>query len=180
MKQIILAILLLFPTQVGAASNSPAPNSKDDPGQNSSIQQKLEPIVSELTQHIGTLEYLEMDLRSFASNNKKEGQKCQVRVVQEIIQHQLMRLWYNRLLLENIGKIRDALNLNQIATILKLSNEPVGEGIEYMNQVQSRMKPKALQGLCEKARATMEATMIAYDKAAAMLKAQNLIDCSTQ
>jgi len=131
----------------------------------------LEQITPELTGHINTLEYIATDLRALAPKVKGELKTCQIELAVEIIESNSMRAWYDRLLLQNVSSIKDAVNLSQMATILKFSKEPLSDGTHQLHGIHSHTKAKEQLKLYESAKETMNAMMAVYDQAIATINA---------
>jgi hypothetical protein len=111
--------------------------------QYSLAEKGLEQITPELTGHINTLEYIATDLRALAPKVKGEFQT---------------------------SSIKDAVNLSQMATILKFSKEPLSDGIHQLHGIHSHTKTKERLKLYEGARETMNAMMTVYDHAIAAIR----------
>jgi hypothetical protein len=164
-KKILLIIFLL--TIIGIPTIS---HSHYSPEQYRLAEDGLEKITPKLTGHINTLDYVATDLRNLASTVSDELQACNSLFALEIIEHHSMRAWYNRLLLQNISSIKDAVNLGQISTILKLSKEPLSNGIHRLNIICGQTKEGKQLRLFENARDAMYAMITVYDEAIAAIK----------
>ncbi len=138
--------------------------------QYSLAEKGLEQITPDLTIHINTLEYIATDLRAIASKVEGEFQTCQIGLAVEIIERNAMRAWYDRLLLQNVSSIKDAVNLSQMATILTFSKEPLSDGIHQLHGIHSHTKAKEQLKLYEGAKDTMNAMMTVYDQAIATIR----------
>jgi hypothetical protein len=163
----ILSVMLLL-VIIGIPGNSDSHLSEK---QYSLAEQGLEQIIPKLTGHINTLDYIATDLENLASKMKDEFETCRVWVALEIIGHQSMRAWYNRLLLQNTSSIKDAVNLGQMATILRFSKEPLSNGIHRLNRIYGQTKAKEQLQLYESARYSMYSMITVYDKAIAAIEA---------
>ncbi|MBW2565747.1 MAG: hypothetical protein JRE24_02455 [Deltaproteobacteria bacterium] len=166
MKKTLFVMLLLVIISISGISYSQC-----TPEQYSLAEKGLEQITPELTGHINTLEYIATDLRALASKVKGDFQTCQIGLAVEIIESNAMRAWYDRLLLQNISSIKDAVNLSQMATILTFSKDPLSNGIHQLHGIHSRTKAKKQLKLYEGARDTMNAMMTVYDQAIAAIRA---------
>ena len=166
MKKTLFVMLLLVITVSPGISHSQC-----TPEQYRLAEKGLEQITPELTGHINTLEYIATDLRALAPKVKGEFQTCQIELAVEIIESNSMRAWYDRLLLQNVPSIKDAVNLSQMATILTFSKEPLSNGIHQLHGIHSRTKAKEQLKLYEGARDTMNAMMTVYDQAIAAIRA---------
>lgn len=165
MKKTLFVMLLLVIIGIPGISRSQC-----TPEQYRLAEKGLEQITPELTGHINTLEYIATDLRALAPKVKGEFQTCQIELAVEIIESNSMRVWYDRLLLQNISSIKDAVNLSQMATILTFSKEPLSNGIHQLHGIHSRTKAKEQLKLYEGARDTMNAMMTVYDQAIATIR----------
>ncbi len=165
MKKTLLVMLLLVMISISGISYSQC-----SAEQYSLAEKGLEQITPELTGHINTLEYIATDLRALASKVKGEFQTCQIELAVEIIERNSMRAWYDRLLLQNIASIKDAVNLSQMATILTFSKDPLSNGIHQLHGIHSNTKAKKQLKLYEGARDTMNAMMTVYDQAIATIR----------
>jgi hypothetical protein len=145
-------------------------HSQCTPAQYRLAEKGLEQITPELTGHINTLEYIATDLRALVSKVEGEFQACQIELAVEIIERNAMRAWYDRLLLQNVSSIKDAVNLSQMATILTFSKEPLSNGIHQLHGIHSNTKAKKQLKLYEGARDTMNAMMTVYDQAIATIR----------
>jgi hypothetical protein len=134
-------------------------------------QHQLEEITPKLTGYINTLEYIATDLENLASQIQDESQVCTIWVVLEIVEHQSIRAWYNRLLLQNVSSMREAVNLGQMATILQFSKEPLSNGIHRLNRIYSQTVAHEHLKLYENARETMYSLITVYDQAIAAIRA---------
>jgi hypothetical protein len=139
--------------------------------QYSLAEQGLEEITSKLTGHINTLDYITTDLRDLASKMPDGAGACNAWAASEIIEHQSMKAWYNRLLLQNLSAIRDGVNLGQMSTILRLSKEPLSNGIHRLNKIHGQTTAEEQRNLLERARDSLYAVLAAYDEAIAIIKA---------
>jgi hypothetical protein len=164
-KKTLFVMLLLVMVGISGISHSQC-----SAEQYSLAEKGLEQITPELTGHINTLEYIATDLRALAPKVKGEFQTCQIELAVEIIERNSMRAWYDRLLLQNISSIKDAVNLSQMATILKFSKEPLSDGIHQLHGIHSHTKTKERLKLYEGARETMNAMMTVYDHAIAAIR----------
>jgi hypothetical protein len=165
-KKTLLVMLLLVITGISGISHSQC-----TPEQYRLAEKGLEEITPELTGHINTLEYIATDLRALAPKVKGEFQTCQIGLAVEIIESNAMRAWYDRLLLQNVASIKDAVNLSQMATILRFSKEPLSNGIHQLHGIHSHTKAKEQLKLYEGAKDTMNAMMTVYDQAIAAIRA---------
>ncbi len=165
MKKTLLVMLLLVIIGISGISYS-----QFSAEQYSLAEKGLEEITPELTGHINTLEYIATDLRALAPKAEGEFQTCQIELAVEIIERNSMRAWYDRLLLQNIASIKDAVNLSQMATILTFSKDPLSNGIHQLHGIHSNTKAKEQLKLYEGARDTMNAMMTVYDQAIATIR----------
>ena len=166
MKKTLFVMLLLLIIGIPGISHSQC-----SAEQYSLAEKGLEEITPELTGHINTLEYIATDLRALAPKAEGEFQTCQIELAVEIIERNSMRAWYDRLLLQNIASIKDAVNLSQMATILTFSKDPLSNGIHQLHGIHSHTKAKKQLKLYEGARDTMNAMMTVYDQAIAAIRA---------
>jgi hypothetical protein len=134
-------------------------------------EQGLEDVTPKLTGHINTLDYITTDLRDLASKMPDGQEACNAWGASEIIEHQSMKAWYNRLLLQNLSAIKDGVNLGQMSTILRLSKEPLNNGIHRLNKIHGQTTAKEQRKLLETARDSLYAVLAAYDEAIAVIKA---------
>jgi hypothetical protein len=153
-KKTLFVMLLLVMVGISGISHSQC-----SAEQYSLAEKGLEQITPELTGHINTLEYIATDLRALAPKVKGEFQTCQIELAVEIIERNSMR-----------SSIKDAVNLSQMATILKFSKEPLSDGIHQLHGIHSHTKTKERLKLYEGARETMNAMMTVYDHAIAAIR----------
>jgi hypothetical protein len=139
--------------------------------QYSLAEQGLAGITPKLTAHINTLDYITTDLRDLASKMPDGAEACNAWGASEIIEHQSMKAWYNRLLLQNLSAIKDGVNLGQMSTILRLSKEPLSNGIHRLNKIYGQTTAKEQRKLLERARDSLYAVLSVYDEAIAVIKA---------
>jgi len=165
-KKTLFVMLLLVIIGISGISHSQC-----SAEQYSLAEKGLEQITPKLTGHINTLDYIATDLRAIASKVEGEFQSCQIGLAVEVIERNSMRAWYDRLLLQNVSSIKDAVNLSQMATILRLSKEPLSDGIHQLHGIHSHTKAKEQLKLYEGARDTMNAMMTVYDQAIATIRA---------
>ena len=142
--------------------------------QYSLAEQGLEEISPKLTGHINTLDYIVADLRDLASKMPSGLELCNTRAASEIIEHQSMKAWYNRLLLQNLSAIKDGVNLGQMSTILRLSKEPLSNGIHRLNRICGQTTAREQRKLLESARDSLYAVLAVYDEAISVIKAAML------
>ena len=166
MKKTLVVMLLLLIIGIPGISHSQC-----SAEQYSLAEKGLEQITPDLTIHINTLDYIATDLRALATKVKGEFQTCQIGLAVEIIEHHLMRAWYDRLLLQNVSSIKDAIDLPQVATILSFSKEPLSNGVHQLHGIHSQTKVKEQRKLYEGARDSMNSMIAVYDQAIATIRA---------
>jgi hypothetical protein len=138
--------------------------------QYSLAEQGLEPITPRLTAHINTLDAIVGELRDLASGMPEGLEACNARAGAEIMEHQAMKAWYNRLLLQNVSAIKDGVNLGQMSTILRLSKEPLSNAIHRLNRISDKTTAKDHRKLFETATDSLYAMLAIYDEAITAIK----------
>jgi hypothetical protein len=161
-------ITLLTAAILGAAGIA---HSHYNDRQYSLAEKGLEQIPEKLTEHINNLDYIVSGLRDLASKTNDELLTSRLWALSETLENQSMRAWYNRLLVQNLLHIKDAVNLGQMTTILRLSKEPLSNAIHRMNRIGRHLTAEEPLKLIKSARASMHALMAAYEEAIEILKA---------
>ena len=165
MKKTLFVMLLLIAVCISTTSHSQC-----SPEQYRLAEQGLEKITPKLTGHINTLDYIATDLRALVSKSQDDCRMCKIWVAIEIIEHHSSRAWYNRLLLQNLSSLQDAVNLSQLATILRFSQEPLSDGIHQLQGIYNQTKAKEQLKLCESAKESMNEMMTVYDQAVSAIR----------
>jgi hypothetical protein len=140
------------------------------PEQYALAQTQLEPLISELSLHIKTLEDITTDWQNTLSTMSNKSDVCGMLATLEVVQHHSMRAWYNRLLLQNLSQIREGVNLDQMSAILRLSIKPLSNGIHQLNTLCTETAEETERPLCDDAKKTMRSILTVYKEAIAILR----------
>jgi hypothetical protein len=131
-------------------------------------EEGLGSVISDLSVHVNTLEEIAAQWQTKASGLGDPSAGWAVTAAIEIVQHQAMRAWYNRLLLQNLSD--EGVSLGQMATVLRLSLKPLSNGIYQVTKLCSNAAIGGALGSCEQAAESLRALSGVYEKALKTLK----------
>jgi hypothetical protein len=131
-------------------------------------EEGLGSVLSDLSVHVNTLEKIAAQWQTKASGLGDASAGWAATAAIEIVQHQAMRAWYNRLLLQNLSD--EGVSLGQMATVLKLSIKPLSNGIYQLTKLCGNATIGETLGSCQQAAEALRAVSEVYEKALKTLK----------
>jgi len=126
-------------------------------------EERLGSVISDLSVHVNTLEEIAAQWQTKASGLGDVSAGWGVTAAIEIVQHQAMRAWYNRLLLQNLSD--EGVSLGQMATVLRLSLKPLNNGIYQLTKLCGSAAISETLGSCQQAAEALRAVSEVYEKA---------------
>jgi hypothetical protein len=132
------------------------------------IEKRLDEVLVTLSKHLNGLEttagHLERDLPAIQDPCRKHAALAAV----EIMQHQAMRAWYNRLLLQNLSD--EAVSLGQMSTVVNLTIKSLGAGVYKMAKIRDEEHVSEQKRRYAEAAETMGLMVTLYKEVSQQLK----------